>query len=110
MKYFKVVYNLRPLTQKIIFVWNVKILFDFYNHKGKNGQLSDKSLTQKLLILLLLLGGQRMNTVYFFTVDRMTVTDIGLHFHLMMFLNIQNQEKNWTVSTIGHITTERYVL
>ena len=55
---------------------DVKVLFDCSNHKGENDQLSDKGLTQKLLILLLLLGGQRMNTVIYFTVDRMTVTDI----------------------------------
>ena len=41
--------------------------------KGENDQLSDKSLTQRLFILLLLLWGQRMNTV-----DRMIVTDIGV--------------------------------
>ena len=27
-----------------------------------------------------------------------------------MFLSIQNHERNWTVSTIGHITTKGYVL
>ena len=79
-KYFKGVYNLRPPTQKITFAWDVKILFDYFNPKGENDQLSDKSLTQKLLILFLLLRGQRMNTVYFFTVDRMKVTDIGVTF------------------------------
>ena len=79
-KYFKGVFNLRPPTGKITFAWDIKLLFDYFNYKGENDQLSDKSLTQKLLILLLLLGGQRMNTVYFFTVDRMTVTDIGVTF------------------------------
>ena len=76
--YFKSVYDLRHPTQKITFDWDIKILFDYFNHKGGNNQLSDKSLTQKLLVLLLLLGGQRMNTVYFFTVDIITVTDIGV--------------------------------
>ena len=80
IKYFKDVYNLSPPTQKITFVWDVKILFDYFNHKGKNDQLSEKSLTQKFLILLLPLGGPRMNTVYFFTVDRMTVTVIRVTF------------------------------
>ena len=80
IKYFIGVCNLRPPTQKKAFVWDIKILFHYFNHKGENDQLSDKSLTQKLLILLLLLGGQRMNTVYFFSVDRMTVTDIGVTF------------------------------
>ena len=53
-----------------------KNLFDYFNHKGENDQLSGKGLTQKLLILLLLLGGQRMNT--FFTLDIMTIADIGV--------------------------------
>ena len=53
IKYFESVYSLRPLAQKITFVWDVKILFDYFNHKGgENEQLSDKSLKQKLLILL----------------------------------------------------------
>ena len=36
--------------------------------------------TQKILILLSRLGDQRMNTVYFFIVDRMAVTDIEVTF------------------------------
>ena len=121
IKYFKGVDNLSPPTQKIMFVWDVRILFDYFSHKGKNDQVSDKRLTQKLLILLLLLGGQRLKTVYFFKVGRMTVAGIGvtsspnhvlkgLHFHIIMFLNIQNREKSWIVSTVGHNTTKSYVL
>ena len=55
-------------------------MFDYFSHKWENDQLPDKSLTQKLLIMLLLLGNQRMNTVYFFTVERMTVTDTEVTF------------------------------
>ena len=80
IKYFKGVYNLRSPTQKITFVWDVQILFDYFNRKWENDQISDKCLTQKLLILLLLLGGPKTNTAYFFTVDRMTVTDIAVTF------------------------------
>ena len=54
----------------------VKILLDYFGHKGENNQLSNK----KLLILILLLGGQRMNTAYFFTVDRITAADIRVTF------------------------------
>ena len=80
IKYFKGVYNLRPPTQKKTFAWDVKTLFDYFSNKGENDQLSDKSLTQKLLILLLLLGGQRINTLYFLAVDRITVTNIRVTF------------------------------
>ena len=72
IKYFKGVRNLRSLTPTptLTFVWDVKILFDYFSHKGESDQLSNKILTRKRLILLLLLGGQRMNNVYFFTADR----------------------------------------
>ena len=117
IKYLKGVDNLSPPTQKIMFVWDVRILFDYFSHKGKNDQVSDERLTQKLLILLLLLGDQRLKAVYSFKVSRMTVADIGvtsspnhvlkgLHFHIIIFLNIQNKEKSWIVSTVGHITTK----
>ena len=68
-------------------------MFDYFNHKGENDQLSDKSLTQKLLILLLLSEGQRMNTVYFFTVDRITVTNIGVKFSANHVLKHSKPEK-----------------
>ena len=117
IKYLKGVDNLSPPTQKIMFVWDVRILFDYFSHKGRNDQVSDERLTQKLLILLLLLGDQRLKAVYSFKVGRMTVADIGvtsspnhvlkgLHFHIIIFLNIQNKEKSWIVSTVGHITTK----
>ena len=49
IKCFKRVYHLRPPTQIIMFFWDVKILLDYFSHKGESGQLSDKSLTQKFL-------------------------------------------------------------
>ena len=39
-----------------------------------------KALQKKVLKLLLHFGDQRMNTVYFSTAERMTVTDIGVTF------------------------------
>ena len=40
-KYFKGVYNLKPSTKIATFAWDVKILFDYFHHKGQNDQLSD---------------------------------------------------------------------
>ena len=55
-------------------------MHDYFSYKGGNDQLSDKSLRIKVLTLLLLLGGHRMNAAYFIAVDRMAVTDIGVTF------------------------------
>ena len=57
-----------------------------------------------------MLGGQRMNTVYFFTVDRMTVTDIGVTFSPNYVLRHSKPGKKLDRSTIGHITRKRDVL
>ena len=57
-----------------------------------------------------MLEAQRMNTVYFFTVDRITVTDIGVAFSPNHVLKHSKPRKKLDRSTIGHITTKRYVL
>ena len=55
------------------FVWNVQIMFEFFRSRGDNSQISDKNVSQKLLILSLLLWGQRLNSVFHFTIDRMII-------------------------------------
>ena len=72
-QYGKVVFNQRPPRPKLQFVWDVKIVFSYLEEKGLNNKLPDKILSQKLLILLLLLGGQRMNTVFNFEEDSMFI-------------------------------------
>ena len=72
-QYGKGVFNLKPPRPKLQFVWDVKIVFSYLEEKGLNNILPDKILSQKLLILLLLLGGQRMNTVFNFEVDNMFI-------------------------------------
>ena len=67
------VFNLRPPRPKLQFVWVVKIVFSYLVEKGLNNILPDKLLSQKLLILLLLLSGQRMNTVFNFEVDNLFI-------------------------------------
>ena len=61
-QYWKCVFNLRTPRPKIQFVWDVKIVFSWLEEKGLNNILPHKILNQKFLILLL--GGQRMNTVF----------------------------------------------
>ena len=72
-QYGKGVFNLRPCRPKLQFVWDVEIVFNYLEEKGLNKNLPDKILSQKLLVLLLLLGGQRMNTVFNFEVDNMFI-------------------------------------
>ena len=69
-------FHLRPPKPKLQLVWDVKIIFSYLEEKGLNNILPEKILNQDLLILLLLLGGQRMNTVFNFEVN-------NVYYHVM---------------------------
>ena len=72
-KFCKGVFNLRPPQPKLTIVWDVAIVFNYFEKKGENQNLTLKELTQKLVMLLLLLGGQRVNTIKQFHVDQMII-------------------------------------
>ena len=80
LKYFKASFNLRPPLPKLSFVWDVQIMFEYFRNLGDNSQISDKHLSQKLLILLLLLGGQRLSSIFHFTIDRMIISSTSVTF------------------------------
>lgn len=80
MTYIKGVFNLRPPVPKLTFVWDVNIIFTYFEKQGNNDKLSDMMLSQKLLMLLLLLGAQRLNTIKHFCIDRMIVNNISIAF------------------------------
>ena len=58
-KYMTGIFNLRPPKPKLSFAWAVNILFRYFEQQGDNCLLSDITLTQKLVILLLLLETQQ---------------------------------------------------
>ena len=80
IKFFKGSFNLTHPLPKLSFVWDVQIMFKYFRSLGDNRQISDKYLSQKLLILLLLLGGQRLNDVFHFTIDRMIISSTSATF------------------------------
>ena len=80
IRFMKGVFNNRPPKRKFGYVWDVKILFDYFKALGDNSTLSDKDLTYKLLIFLVLLGGQRIDTVFWFRTDELVLTDISATF------------------------------
>ena len=80
MKYFKGTFNLTLPSPKFCFVWDVQIMFEYFRSLGDNSQISDKQLSQKLLILLLLLGGQLLNSVFRFTFDGMIISSTNITF------------------------------
>ena len=74
MKYFKRSFNLRPSLPKLYFAWYVKIMLEYFRNLGDNNQISEKHLSQKLLILLLVLRGRHLNSAFHFTIDGMIIS------------------------------------
>ena len=87
IKCFKGSFNVRPPLPKISFVWVVQFMLEYFRSLGDNRQISGKHLLQKRLILLLLLGGQRLNSVFHFTIDMMITSSINVTFSPEHVLN-----------------------
>ena len=94
----KGVFNLRPPRPRYSTTWDVRIVFYYLESIEDNVHLSDKLLSQKLLILLLLLSGQRLSTIFHFTVDRTTLSDISCSFSPVNALKHSRQGKKLDVS------------
>ena len=72
-KYMTGIFNLRPPKPKLSFVWDVDILFRYFEQQVDNCLLSDVILTQKLIILLLLLGAHSLSTINLFCINNMVL-------------------------------------
>ena len=55
-------------------------MFEYFRNLRDNSQISDKHLSQKLLILPLLLERQRLNSVFHFTIDTMIISSTSVTF------------------------------
>ena len=93
IKFMKGVFNTRPPTRKFGFVWDVKILFDYFRELGDNENLKDDVLSHKILLLLVLLGGQRINTIFWFRTDELICNDLSATFAPSHVLKHSNENR-----------------
>ena len=77
--------------------WDFRIVFDYLESIEDNVHLSDKLLSQKCLILLLLLSSQRLSRIFHSTVDRMTLSNISCSFSPVNVLKHSRQGKKLDV-------------
>ena len=80
-----VVCNITPPKPKLSSVWNVDILFKFFEQQGDDHLFPDKVISQKLLTLLLLIGSHTLSTIKSFTVDNMIINVLSVTFSLMSY-------------------------
>ena len=65
----KGVYNLHPPSPGYTHTWDVNKVLIYIVNMPDNSELTFKQLTQKLVILLLLLGDKRIDTIQMFNID-----------------------------------------
>lgn len=80
----KGVYELRPVFPKYTFIWDVKTVFEYFRSLPEPDKLNLKTLSQKLAMLLSLLsGGQRCQTIHSINIVDMIVTENSIIIPIM---------------------------
>lgn len=68
-RFFKGIYRARPGKPKYDYTWDPKIILDHYRQSPENSGLSIKDLSFKVIILLALVTGHRMQTFSLITIE-----------------------------------------
>ena len=75
-KYMKGIFELKPVFPKYTVIWNVSKVFNYFRAMVPPWQLTLKDLSLKLCVLLILLtGGQRCQTIHSINITDMSVVD-----------------------------------
>lgn len=73
-RFFKGLSKLRPSRPKYDLTWDPKIVLDYFSSLPRNDELSIKDLTMKLICLLALVTGHRMQTFSLIKVENIELT------------------------------------
>ena len=76
------VFNLRPPLPRYTHTWDTDLVIKFLATLPTIDMLTPKMLTLKLTILLLLLGGKRVSTIYLYNVEHINLTSSTCTFYL----------------------------
>lgn len=88
----KGIFQEKPPRPKYTEIWDVSIVLEYLQSRSPVDTLSLKELTLKLVVLILLLSGQRGQTVHMLNIDRM----------FFFFLN-----NCYTFQLVGHLKQSR---
>ena len=70
-RFIKGVFNTKPPKPRYTYTWDINKVLSYIANLGCNETLSDKILSQKLVILLLLVNGLRINTIMSLSIQHM---------------------------------------
>ena len=102
-RFLKGIYNQHPPMPKYGEIWDINIVLEYYANNNDNNKLSMMQLTQKLAILLMILGSQRKHTLT--TIDE---NNVVIEKDKMILLPNQLQKQTKPGKCISPITYCRY--
>ena len=73
VRFLKGVFQSRPALPKYTSIWDVKVVLSFLKTLSPASKLTLKELTLKLTMLLMLVSGQRIQTIQLLDIEHMTV-------------------------------------
>ena len=85
-RFMKSVFNKRPALPRYNTTWDPDVVLAYIKNMGPNKNLSLLQLSKKLTILLLLLSGQRCQTVQHLDITHMTMTRSKVSFRITTLL------------------------
>ena len=73
-RFIKGWFNLKPPRSNITYTWDVNIVLQYLNNLGENANLSFPILCKKVVTLMMLLSGTRVNSLHTFNIKLMNLT------------------------------------
>lgn len=85
-RFMRSVFNQRPALPRYTTTWDPQIVLNYIKNLGPNRRLSLRQLTKKLTFLLLLLSGQRCQTIHQLDISGMSTTNSKVIFKVNSLL------------------------
>ena len=102
-RFLRGIFNQHPPMPKYAEIWDINIVLDYYANRMDNNELSMMQLTQKLSLLLMILGSQRRHTLT--TIDQ---NNVVIETDKMILLPNQLQKQTKPGNSISPIVYCRY--
>ncbi|XP_023316550.1 uncharacterized protein LOC106658044 [Trichogramma pretiosum] len=74
-RFLKGCYKARPSKPKYNYTWDPKVVLNFFKNKGANELLTFKDLSRKVVTLLALVTGQRIQTLSLIKIENIKIED-----------------------------------
>ena len=93
-RFMKAVFNERPTFPKTTVTWDVDQVLNYLRDMGMPDTLTLPQLTKKLCMMLLILSGQRGQTVHVLDIVNMTLTDDVVSFRIAELLKTSRPNRH----------------